>query len=146
MSFLFVAIPVIIVVVGVSLAFVFLSDSKKHVSRMDTEQQNNLEKMRQEALQEVDKLKSRSNKSIHSADSEVVDVNEVNKKIEDQSEEIERLKKELAKLKSSKTTDSNLGIANINLSDNSTSQLVFSRENIVRGLITKEYLPRKNRR
>lgn len=146
MSFLFVAIPVIIVVVGVSLAFVFLSDSKKHVSRMDTEQQNNLEKMRQEALQEVDKLKSRSNKSIHSVDSEVVDVNEVNKKIEDQSEEIERLKKELAKLKSSKTTDSNLGIANINLSDNSTSQLVFSRENIVRGLITKEYLPRKNRR
>lgn len=141
MDFLFVAIPVIVVVVGLTFAIVMFSDSNRHVKNMDTASQLELERKREEALEEIRKIKARGfvpeEESPEKSDNTKDDLNT---KVNAQADEIEKLRAELEELKKNNRAQESYKLTEKN------NILNFSKENIVRGLIAKEYLPKKDRR
>lgn len=141
MEFLFVAIPVIVVVVGLTFAVVMFSDSNRHVKNMDTASQLELERKREEALEEIRKIKARGfvpeEESPEKSDNTKDDLNT---KVNAQADEIEKLRAELEELKKNNRAQESYKLTEKN------NLLNFSKENIVRGLIAKEYLPKKDRR
>lgn len=141
MDFLFVAIPVIVVVVGLTFVVVMFSDSNRHVKNMDTASQLELERKREEALEEIRKIKARGflpeEESPEKSDNTKDDLNT---KVNAQADEIEKLRAELEELKKNNRAQESYKLTEKN------NILNFSKENIVRGLIAKEYLPKKDRR
>lgn len=141
MDFLVVAIPVVVVVVGIIFVIVMLSDSKRYVKNMDTASQLELEKNKEAALEEVRKIKARGFIPENLSDTKKENEIDLNSKVNTQAQEIEKLRAELEKLKKSSR---NSGITNIITEKKSI--IDFSKESLVRGLITKEYLQKKDRR
>lgn len=141
MNFLLVAIPVIIVVVGLIFVVVMFSDSNRHLKNMDTASQLELERKKEEALEKVRKLKERGFVPVEEPESENLSQEDLNSKVNNQAEEIEKLKAELEELKkNSKSKNISAVVSEKNL------KLNFSKDSLVRGLITKEYLQKKNKR
>lgn len=141
MNFLLVAIPVIIVVVGLIFVVVMFSDSNRHLKNMDTASQLELERKKEEALEKVRKLKERGFVPVEEPKNENLSQEDLNSKVNNQAEEIEKLKAELEKLKkNSKSKNISAVVSEKNL------KLNFSKDSLVRGLITKEYLQKKNKR
>lgn len=141
MDFLLVAVPVIILVVGIIFAIVMLSDSNRHVKNMDTASQLELERNKEAALEEIRKIKARGFVPEDCLEKEVSAQDDLSAKVNTQAEEIEKLRTELEKLKKN-SKNNNASI----VTSEKESKLNFSKENLVRGLITKEYLQKKNRR
>ncbi|MBF0710264.1 MULTISPECIES: hypothetical protein [unclassified Gemella] len=135
MNFLFVAIPVIVVLVGLIFVIVMFSDSNKHVNNMDTARQLELERNKEAALEEVRKLKNRE----FTLEENSNEMDDLNSKVNTQAEEIEKLRAELEELRKNSQKKE---ISNI---VENKSILNFSKTNIVKGLITKEYLEKKGR-
>ncbi|MDO4814521.1 MAG: hypothetical protein Q3988_05425 [Gemella sp.] len=141
MNFLFVAIPVIVAVVGITFVIVMLGDSNKHVKNMDTASQLELERNKEAALEEVKKIKARGfvpEESVETTEETEIDLNS---KVNTQAEEIEKLRAELEELKKNAR---NSGV--VNIVSEKKSIIEFSKESLVRGLVTKEYLQKKDRR
>ena len=175
MSFLTTAVPVIFIIIFSILGVVLKSDSKSYLKKVDNKKQMELEKARKDALEMVEQLKKirNSDENTEVENIEIKNDNIDLKKIKTKRNVIKRSEKIKNKEQTTdQTTNSNFEqkpevnryekylkqrkeqLKPQNLAympeneknfNNLEKSLVFSKENIVRGLIAKEYLHKRSR-
>ena len=170
MSFLTTAVPVIFIIIFSILGVVLKSDSKSYLKKVDNKKQMELEKARKDALEMVEQLKKIRNSS---ETTKILEKEHSSKKIKTKRNVVKRSEKIKNKEQTTQqTTNSSFEQKPVinryekylkqrkeqlkpqNLAympeneknfNNLEKSLVFSKENIVRGLIAKEYLHKRSR-
>ncbi|MBF0714922.1 hypothetical protein [Gemelliphila palaticanis] len=133
MGGIFLGIPIAIFIIFSIFIFVKFSDSNKHLDNMDTQSKLELERLRKEV---IDKIK---NKNINSSETE--------SNYEQLMSEVKKNQKETSELQNIIKNYHNKKYEYVeNKKEESFSnRLSFNKDNLVRGLIAKEYLDRKKR-
>ena len=141
MSFLIFAAPIIFIIIFVIFIAVFSSDSKKYRRNLDNNKQMQLDEARENALKAVEQIRRNKNESNYSngtsstASSTVNNQSTLNTYQEYYNKHYNRGTSKFRQQRN---------FQNINNSAaGDTPTLVFSKENLVRGLIAKEYLNKK---
>lgn len=143
MEFLLFAIPIIIIVIGGIVLTVVLSDSNKHIKKLDTSSKLELEKLRRETMEQIRKLKNKE----YVPEKEITfDNKSFEENIKEQNKKVLELEKQLTEYKNTlKNTNTKLREVDYNFDNTNEKKLIFNKQNLVRGIIAKEYLNRKRR-
>lgn len=158
MSFLLFAAPIIFIIFLIIFVMVFSSDSKRYQRKLDNTKQMELDRARQSALKTVEEI--RRLKQGSTPETTDYHVHEKSKALSEQKEDAR--KQVVSKQDSNNSTineyqkyyneNYNKGqnkfakqrqFQSQTITERSEKKLVFSKENLVRGLIAKEYLNRK---
>lgn len=132
MSFIVIAIPIIVIILLAVTLPVFFSDNKKYIKRLSNEQQNELERVKKEVLDEINSRKKKSFDEFYQnqkSNNEKASASNFYK--ENYAKKIQRVKNRTASFEIDETKG---------------KKILFSKENIVRGFVAKEYLDRKKLR
>lgn len=145
MDFLLVAIPLIFVIIVVVLLAVFLGNSTKYLEKLDTSKKLELEKLKQEAIERINDLKTNNGKKIL-IDKELANSQKIMSEIQKQNVEIESISKTILEYKKHIEKKANKKqMEDIYIDKNSQpKKLVFNNKNLVRGIIANEYLNKRN--
>ncbi|AME09260.1 MULTISPECIES: hypothetical protein [Gemella] len=158
MTFVLFAVPIIFIVILIIFAAVFLSDSKKYKKRLNNSKQIELDRAREFALKTIEEIKkirsgydaqkSLSRQNLPNTNREPKkEVATIKRKTLQQQRTLNKYEQYYNKKHNETKKTLFEPINNTRLSKEVYSKkLVYSKENIVRGLIAKEYLNRKNTR
>ena len=151
MSFLIFAAPIIFIIIFVIFIAVFSSDSKKYRRNLDNNKQMQLDEARENALKAVEKIRRNKNESNYSNGTSSTASSTVRTSVQTVSEQNnqstlntyqEYYNKHYNRGTSKFRQQRNFQNIN-NSAAGDTPTLVFAKENLVRGLIAKEYLNKK---
>ena len=157
MSFLIFAAPITFIIIFAIFVIVFASDSKRYRKNLDNSKQMELDNARAQALKAVEEMKrikeaadkdsnalrnrqsSLSDQQVYEEDiyEQQVDSPSINKYQQYYNENYNRGKNKFLMQRN---------FDNTNVVQDNSKKLEFTQENIVRGLIAKEYLNRNSRR
>lgn len=157
MSFLIFAAPITFIIIFAIFVIVFASDSKRYRKNLDNSKQMELDNARAQALKAVEEIKrikdaadkdsnalrnrqsSLSDQQVYEEDvyEQQVDSPSINKYQQYYNENYNRGKNKFSMQRN---------FDNTNVVQDNSKKLEFTQENIVRGLIAKEYLNRNSRR
>ena len=157
MSFLIFAAPITFIIIFAIFVIVFASDSKRYRKNLDNSKQMELDNARAQALKAVEEMKrikeaadkdsnalrnrqsSLSNQQVYEEDiyEQQVDSPSINKYQQYYNENYNRGKNKFSIQRN---------FDNTNVVQDNSKKLEFTQENIVRGLIAKEYLNKNSRR
>lgn len=157
MSFLIFAAPITFIIIFAIFIIVFASDSKRYRKNLDNSKQMELDNARAQALKAVEEMKrikeaadkdsnalrnrqsSLSNQQVYEEDiyEQQVDSPSINKYQQYYNENYNRGKNKFSIQRN---------FDNTNVVQDNSKKLEFTQENIVRGLIAKEYLNKNSRR
>ena len=157
MSFLIFAAPITFIIIFAIFVIVFASDSKRYRKNLDNSKQMELDNARSQALKAVEEMKrikeatdkdsdalrnrqsSLSNQQVYEEDiyEQQVDSSSINKYQQYYNENYNRGKNKFSMQRN---------FDNTNVVQDNSKKLEFTQENIVRGLIAKEYLNKNSRR
>ena len=151
MSFLIFAAPIIFIIIFVIFIAVFSSDSKKYRRNLDNNKQMQLDEARENALKAVEQIRRNKNESNYSNGTSSTASSSVRTSVQTVSEQNNQstenayqqyynnhYKKGKSKFRQQRN------FQNINSGTvGETPTLIFSKENLVRGLIAKEFLNKK---
>ena len=157
MSFLIFAAPITFIIIFAIFAIVFASDSKRYRKNLDNSKQMELDNARAQALKAVEEMKrikeatekdsntlrnrqsSLSDQQVYEEDiyEQQVDSQSINKYQQYYNENYNRGKNKFSMQRN---------FDNTNVVQDNSKKLEFTQENIVRGLIAKEYLNKNSRR
>lgn len=133
MGVIFLGIPIAIFIIFSIFIFVKFSNSNKHLENMDTQSKLELERLRKEV---IEKIRNKNNKS----DSELLSYEELFQEVKQNQKDIAELQNIIKNYHAKKYEEINDSQDEIK-----TGSLVFNKENLVRGIIAKEYLERRKR-
>lgn len=136
MNVLLFAVPITFFVIIITVVFVITSDSNKYVKNLSNEEQIRLDRLKQEVLNDIQKNNKKNSTSELSGESLV-------KQLENQSKELDELKTEIVNYKKFYKKQF---INTISEKKTTSKKLEFTKENLVRGIIASQYLPKKTRR
>lgn len=147
MSFLIFAAPIIFIIIFVIFIAVFSSDSKKYRRNLDNNTQMQLDAARENALkvmEEIKRIKNNSNYSNVTSSTARTSVQTVSEQNNQSTENAYQQYYNNHYNRGTSKFRQQRNFQNINNSAaGDTPTLVFSKENLVRGLIAKEYLNKK---
>lgn len=147
MSFLIFAAPIIFIIIFVIFIAVFSSDSKKYRRNLDNNKQMQLDEARENALKAVEKIRRNKNESNYSNGTSSTASSTVRTSVQTVSEQNNQSTLNTYQEYYNRGTSKFRQQRNFQNINNSvagdTPTLVFSKENLVRGLIAKEYLNKK---
>lgn len=151
MSFLIFAAPIIFIIIFVIFIAVFSSDSKKYRRNLDNNTQMQLDAARENALKVMEEIKRIKNNSNYSNGTSSTASSSVRTSVQTVSEQnnqsTENAYQQYYNNHYNRGTSKFRQQRNFQNINNSvagdTPTLVFSKENLVRGLIAKEYLNKK---
>lgn len=133
MGVIFLGIPIAIFIIFSIFIFVKFSNSNKHLENMDTQSKLELERLRKEV---IEKIRNKNNKS----DSELLSYEELFQEAKQNQKDIAQLQNIIKNYHAKKYEEINDSQDEIK-----AGSLVFNKENLVRGIIAKEYLERRKR-
>ncbi|MGX7111737.1 hypothetical protein [Gemella cuniculi] len=157
MSFVFFALPISFIIIFVIFLTVVVSDSKKYRRNLDNAKQVELDRAREQALKTVEQIKS---KIKFDSVTENIGTNPVTRKTEKLDSEHNTINSRFDTQEEQATVNQYQQYYNKNRSrfkeqydfqdfqaqennEKDIPTLVFSKENMVRGLIAKEYLNKR---
>lgn len=139
MNLLLFSIFPIIIIIAITIASIYFSDSNKYKKKLSNNEQIKLEQLREEVIKRIKDIKSTNKNELN--DENIKLQKDLISTIKKQSKEIQGLTDSLRNYKD----DMNLKHRKQIIKDKNIN-LVFNQKNIIRGLITTEYIERKNRR
>lgn len=131
MNFIVFTIPLIFIIISVIFVIVFFGDSKKYLTNLDTQKQIELENLRKKV---IDSIKNKNISTLHHQDI-------VLEKINQQSEEISNLQNQLKTFKKNKHKI----VVPKEIKTSNRYMIEINQKNLIRGLITREYIKPKRR-
>ncbi|MBU0278108.1 MULTISPECIES: hypothetical protein [unclassified Gemella] len=137
MNFLILSIPIILIILSLIVVFVLSTDSNKHLKNLDTNNKLKLERLRELALEEVNKIKN-------------INTNKKTSLVEKNNEYQKNILNKLNVEKENRLGNYSIDTINKNKVSNVTSnknskKIIFTKKNIVRGIIAREYFLRVNK-
>lgn len=154
MSFLIFAVPIVVIIIFVIFLTVFLSDSKKYKKNLDNSKQVELDRAREAALKRVKSI-TEANLNPKSKETNTFEVesssllgkrDETPKENISQQSTFNQYEEYYKKNYQNRTQSLKSQELSSNNNDNKVKKLEFSKKNLVKGLIAKEYLNRKKSR
>ena len=144
MSILLITLPIVTIFIFGMLWWVLSSDSKSYMKNMDTSTQLELEKKRKEVQEEIaKKIANAAQNKLQNTQKTTRSSKKMPVKQNPDIPVVNRYEKYLKQRQIENIGRKEYPTEKSLSSNNKT--LVFSKENIIRGLITKEYLNRPNR-
>ncbi|MBF0713914.1 hypothetical protein HZY83_04365 [Gemella sp. GH3] len=145
---LLIIFPIITLIISAIVIGVYFSDSNKHKKRLNNNESARLEQLRKEVIKNINAIKS-MNKTKEDLNNENINLQKnLISAINKQSQEINKFSDDLKNYRNSIASNYNkeIIVENSNIKTYNNNKLIFNKNNIVRGLITSEYIERKNNR
>lgn len=143
MEFLLFAIPFAAFIIIAVVIFVGMSSSNSHLNKMDTQTKIKLEESKKKTIEKINKKKSGGILAKNNIKTNISIQQDIYKMVEDQEKQIKQLDSLIDKNKSS--INKELKLNYLKPQKNTTRKLEISNENLVRGIITMQYLDRRKR-